>query len=220
METTESVYVSFKTALVDHFVLHCVMLLFWSSVSETTSLKKQRPTTKMWIFRGKKRFWGDSEEEHSIKKGSAFSFLILLWLQDVNNCFALFLTSLKVTYENFPVTSDPQYDAPLAPLHPQGVVRCTFSPWICKQLKILKTRWSTASLQKNPFSVDGRTKSFLGDITPVPLTSLQLPGHQSIGPGPNSTTALVPHTWTCVCVKCKNTIQVLLRACQTNKLAK
>lgn len=35
METTKSVYVSFKTALVDHFVLHCVTLLVWSSVSET-----------------------------------------------------------------------------------------------------------------------------------------------------------------------------------------
>lgn len=46
METTESVYVSFKTALVDHFVLHCVMLLFWSSVSETTSLKKTETNYK------------------------------------------------------------------------------------------------------------------------------------------------------------------------------
>lgn len=66
METTESVYVSFKTALVDHFVLHCVMLLFWSSFSETTSLKKQRSTTKMWIFRGKKKV-----SEEILKKNTA-----------------------------------------------------------------------------------------------------------------------------------------------------
>lgn len=101
--------------------LHWSIILFYTVLRYWFGPVSQRPTTKMWIFRGKKKVSEEILKKNTaLKKGYAFSFLIFLWLQDVNNCFAMFLTSLKVAYENLPVTTDPQYDASLATLHPPG----------------------------------------------------------------------------------------------------